>query len=117
VQIDFRSIPEDLVLISPPTQLTNRSQHRELTYALVPCRPLRGLFTGMTTGTDAATRMSRGWRASGSRPATRKAAAGSDGGFIMYNLPDLWRELLKVDKDQPLYSGSLSWSDPDHQRR
>ncbi len=108
VQIDFRSIPEDLVLISPPTQLTNRTQRRELTYALVPCRRLQG-FVYQDSNQN-------GFHDEGEprlagimlKAGDKECSSGINGEFIMNNLPDLWRELLEVDKNQNLYSGSLA---------
>jgi hypothetical protein len=107
VQIDFRSIPEHMVLISPPTQLTSRSQRRELTYALVPCRHLRGFVfrdDDRNGQWDANEPRLAGIRL---KAGDKECSSGGQGEFIMNNLPDLWRELLRVDKNQPLYSGAL----------
>ena len=104
VQIDFRSIPENLVLISPPTQLTNRAQRRELIYALVPCHRLQGFVYQDNNQNGVQMKVNRGWQASCSKPVTRNAAAAVNGEFIMYNLPDLWRELLTSrQKPKPLF--------------
>ena len=104
VQIDFRSIPDNLVLISPPTQLTNRVQRRELTYALVPCHQLRGF---VFRDDDQNGRWDENEpRLVGIRlkAGDKECSSGSHGEFTMNNLPDLWRELLKVADDQPFFN-------------
>ena len=108
VQIDFRSMPEDMVLISPPTQLTNRAQRRELTYALVPCRPLRG-FVYLDENRNGACDENEPKLAGVLLQAGEKeCSSGRNGEFIMHNLPDLWRDLLKPAAKQPLFSQSLA---------
>jgi hypothetical protein len=108
VQIDFRSIPEDLVLISPPTQLINRAQRRELSYALVPCRRLSGFVYRDDNENDRCDEKEPRLTGILLKAGDKECRSGGNGEFSMHNLPDLWQELLKVAEDQLLYSGPLT---------
>ncbi len=106
VQIELKSLPANYLLNTAPTQLVNRNFVGDIYFGLIPCKRVTG-FVFIDDNSNGAHDNGE------SKPAgvllqakDKEVLTGKDGEFIFRNLPELWRQWIKVKPQQPYYKGA-----------
>jgi uncharacterized repeat protein (TIGR01451 family) len=108
VQIELKSLPYNYLLNAKPTQLVNRNFAGDIYFSLIPTKTVSGFVFIDENGSGVYDNGEKRPMGVLLQAKDKEVFTGQDGEFIFRNLPELWRQWIKIKPEQPYYKGSTT---------